>query len=557
MGMPWHTIVLVVSIGCCAFSVVQNWGVLDAKASSQNSTSFQLVSTDATVERTVRRMYLDTTLRLVTDDELNNATKDGFDPIETSETLIAQSAMPEAIASLWGRTRPVSPLQLPDLERFISGGNSSLSSALTNEVRDHIVREPENVLRKILADGAALSLLFDGDASISKASVLSLWGISGSDIWNGEMKSSEYNDGRPSLGILATLGLTSRFDTSGSFGSKRRSAALLDLLMCQNLYAENDHDFSSLEGKDLNTDLASYAETKAPCAGCHAPIAEMNKMYRGLGDGTSFNTWKTFSSSGAEPTGYYAGHEYTGVARLQYNLQKDPRIFTCMAEGMLSALNQRPSSAGLESKAALVSQHLLEANDDIMNAMLRSWFSTPEYRTGPQFGDASAGARLRITGMKIITRRHWQGILDQLLTSSHSLSVPFALEPGFEDSLDFNWRMPAETYWHALDGFARQAASAIVDRELNDSFAVESRLIFTKLTNDQSQATVKATVEEQLGAMWKFLTRESMSAKNLDIFYDLWTEASSEQESGVATAQKTAWKNILTVMLMSPEFLRY
>jgi hypothetical protein len=550
------TVLLVVPLAWLGISVA-NLARTNAGAASQNSKSFQLVAADSTTERTLRRMYLDATSRLVSDDEITAATKDGFDPIQTAESLISNAFMPESIASLWGRAKHVSPMNYPDLERFIADGNSTLSSSMTNDVRDQLQREPENILRKILADGSSFKLMFDGDASVSKASVLSLWGVSGSDVFGGTMKSGEYNDGRPNLGILATLGLTARFDTSGSFGSKRRAAALLDTLMCQNLHTENDHDFSNIDTKNLNTDLTSYAETNSPCSGCHAPIAEMQKMYRGVGEGSTFNAWKTFSASGAEPAGHYAGHEYASVARLQLNLQNDPRIRTCFVQSMLSALNQRPASAGLESKATLVSQHLLDANDDVMNIMMRSWFSTPEYRTPPQFAAVAGGTRLRVTGMKIITRRHWLGILNQLLTSSHSLFVPFALEPGFEDNLEFDWRMPSETYWHELDIFARQVASAIVERELNDSFAVDSRVLFTKLTNDQSSVTAAATVEEQLAAMWSLLTRESLSAKSRDIFYDLWTEASAEQESGIATAQKTAWKNVLTVMLMSPEFLGY
>jgi hypothetical protein len=461
----------------------------------------------------------------------------------------------------------LSPDRLPDLERYVAGGDAILSSELTEARRARLVEEPTLRLRHVLERRAPFSALFSGAWTIAHKDDLDLWGlVADGTPWPGEpYRFAEYQDGRPGGGLLVGNGLLAAFASRADPSLRHRTARILTEVSCLPLEAKSAHKFTELTGEELAGDMQTLAATKAPCQGCHAHFEKPGAAFAGLAQADDFGAWLSYASPGGPTAGTWAGTPYANGTELSELIGLDPRTQRCEAQKLLARFYQRPPHVRDTDRLAVALNRFAASGEDLGEA-LKPLLKSREYSwevVGPkQKKDWLYGA----SGIHLLTRSQWRGLFEELLPGVE-LTLPAALDPGFDESglsppstsSQADWMVPTGRWWRSVDRLAREAATALVVAELSAGSTAATRRVLTLLPDGSGAGASTAVVRAQLQSLWRALTGDAV-ARDDDVIVSLttlWTKALGSATGDDEAAVRVAWRTVFVAVLTHPRFLTY
>ncbi len=512
-------------------------------------------------DRLLRRLTLDLDRELPTAEDVTAIRNSPARYEAIAKEKLSSEGAAASIADLHRSMWHLDSTKLPDLDRFINGGNTSLQSALTTSLRRKVVMEPLNILRQIFQNDLPLSEVFTSDFTIADLNVLSLWGLQPEEEpWASDnVAISRYLDGRPAVGILAANGFIASFDTEGNSNLQSRTAGIFMTLTCQNFEDFGGHEFSKLTGTELRSDLRALSSVKSPCAGCHGQYADLGVAEVGLGSPQGFQEWLTYSTPSRIEDGFYGGFKFTGFSGAADLLSKDPRVKECELKSLASELYQKPLNWDQDAEFLLEIYQRSYENEFRTGTALTYMFLSDYYRYSILGKGVSGALANKASGIKFLRSAHWRKIVTQLTgASEEAFAFPvneLDLDPGVGDVGNMNEYLPNSTYWHYSERLARQLASRIVSTELADVSSQEGRLLLTELPSGSGLSATETQVVRQMQKLWNFLTAIELEEGDtaLDGLLGIWRSLAG----GTDDSHRDAWQAVLTACLLSPEFLLY
>lgn len=507
--------------------------------------------------RLLRRLALDLTGRL----PLPSDFADLSDEAETYNNLLEHYlGTPEATASIASLQRRMWQLRadhLPDLLRLAEAGDATAAAISSSQLRYRLIEEPVLRMRYILDTNRPLHDLFAGSWTIIHPDLIGYYDLtSEGQAWPGEIyQFTEYNDGRPELGILTSNGILATEDSRGIGDALHRASQLISRFTCSNLSYPQAHTFTDLSENELASDLNQLATTKASCRGCHAIWNDAATAVTGLGLGSNFDSWHRYQAQ-QNVSGTWSGLAFTDGASLGELIGSDSRTHRCTIERLILALLQRP----LTSDDKLLMTTAIEAfNADsqrlmtVLPAILRS----DHYRYGPVSPDVAGLYQRSTSGIRFLRRDQWQGIIRQLSYGGASIELPESLDAGFDESITSDDQIPSGGYWYSVDRVARQLASLIVSEELRTGRDADTRRVLKKLPSGTGTKASATMISDQILASWQLLSSDTKIDKTtapVTLFIAMWQELNPDESE---EKFQNAWRAILTAMLSHQNFIMY
>lgn len=375
---------------------------------------------------------------------------------------------------------------------------------------------------------------------------------------------ARYTDGRPAAGVLATNGLWWRYDSPLFNYSRRRTAAILDLLVCEDILARpvSFGVATEVSGEDAQETILE----DPACLTCHATIEPIAV--------TLFGFQPVDAYSAVEMTRYHpererdgeatlgvsaawAGTPVDGLAGLGRAIAADPRFVDCAVETVASGLLRRPVDAAdtpllrdtrdrfVEGSLALraafraVTDHPAYQAGGLSDTAGVAWVDrTPTRRllAGPQL------ARAVSTATGLVWERSGADELDNDLTGYRVLAGGVDGE-----AVTRPLASPGLTYAAVTRRLAQAAARVAVDAHVAGS---ADALLWSDCGPSDGPDT--ACFRPALAAMVWQLHAVRAADPDLDAWTDLWTAA--HDASGDPAE---AWAVVLSALLRDPAFLTY
>lgn len=521
----------------------------------------------ASPSRLIRRLSLDLLGRLPEEGDMAKAEEDELHFGRLVDAWLASDAARRTIATMHTQMWHLSADRLPDLDRYIAGGDTTLSTELTEARRARLVEEPTLRLRHVLERRAPFSAIFSGAWTIAHQDDLDLWGlVADGTPWPGEpYRFAEYGDGRPGGGVLVGNGLLAAFASRADPALRHRTARILTEVSCLALEAKDAHKFYDLSGTELAGDMQALAATKSPCQGCHGHFEKPGSAFAGLGQADTFGAWLAYASPTSATTGTWAGKAFANGTELAELIGVDPRTQRCEALKLLSRLYQRPPHARDVDRLA-VALDRFEASGEDLGETLKPLLKSPEYTwevvSPKQKKDWLYGA----SGVRFLSRTQWQRLLEVLIPGVE-LAFPAALDPGFDEgdalapssSPTPDWMVPTGRWWRAVDRLAREAATAIIAAELADTATAATRRLLNVVPDGSGAGASTAVVRAQIQQLWRATTADSLAVDEDVVagLTTLWTKSLGSANGDDEAAVRLAWRAVLVGVLTHPRFLTY
>ncbi len=504
--------------------------------------------------RLARRLTLDIAQRLPYDYEVESLVNTPLSKSVFIEFLLSSPSAPQAIAALHARMWHLSDDDLPDLDEF-AANQESFKTKLTN-VRPEILKEPLLYVRKILQEKLPFRFILQGATSVTSESAQAFWGLTDvGQAWPDDTyRLVEFSDGRPEAGILATNGWLSAFPGRRENPAKHRGFRTLSEITCRSFEGPDAHLFTQLTDADFGVGLEQVSTTNKSCASCHSPLSGASSSFTGVGSGSTFETWKTFSSVSGVGTGIYNGSNYSNLGEFAKLIGEDPQFLRCERDKIASAILQRPLGSLDQISASLILDRAKD-NHDFLAALL-PLFESSSYAYGP-INPRVKGAYVRqASGIRLLRRHHFEAFAQLWAPSLANKGLDMALDPGIDEVIGEDDMIPTGPYWHAVDKFASQLAHAITTKELASNVAPEDRQLLELLPKGTGYGASDALIETQMIALWKYFTSETLSSTSdtLELFKVVWQSAGPITSSA---SFKTAWTMVLYAMFTHPYFLTY
>ncbi len=438
-------------------------------------------------------------------------------------------------------------LRLPDLERFSPNGQVTLTESLRTEIID----EPLHTLRRSLEEGEAYGAFFKAGSILASPDVLGLYGLTlGEELFLGVFQST-WDDNRPSMGILTSPGLLGAVPGEASSLSRGRTASLMSRLLCVNLESRTAHVFTGLTDAEM-AQLHVTALTLKQCASCHASIDRVAGAFSGTGDQDSLASWLSWEA----PTGpwTFGGQSFDTPEGVAEAFAEDARLRNCASRGLFSTMVQRPAFGDLDAKSLAAANRDFDMAGQDFRILAVSLTRSREYRLTPAPRDVPANKSLRSSGLRLLSRRHWMGIWNQLLPESSwsQLSFPEELDPGIEEAAGTTWRIPSGSWWMHVNQLVHDATEQLVSVELADSSTSSDRRLLTLLPEGPAVNLDDAVLTAQISAAWKFLSGAEINEASLVSYKNIFATAGGSFD---AETSRASWKAVLTAMLLSPGVL--
>lgn len=503
-----------------------------------------------------RRIATDLSLRLPSPTDVETIVADTDRTTVVVDTYIEGAASSTAIAQLHPRMWRLSERRINGLDQYVDGGDTALAASLTEAMRRQIVEEPVQFLRYNLDRRQPYPTLFTSSYTILRGDVAAFWDMTTESApWTGEpYRFSLYADDRPAAGLLVSNALVSGHSTSQN-GDAGRATSLLERLTCTPFANIDAHLFYDLTADELAGDLSALALVRPACVGCHSQINGLKSGLAGLGTGDDFAAFRTYVAPAAAPESYFGGLPFAGLAELGSRVGEDPRVHRCEIERLIAALYQRPFS-DRDRKTAALAMDEFYANAMDLKAATRRIVLDPEFGIAPLTSSIKGKALYTASGVRILGRAGWQGLVEELVPGATTIEYPPELDPGSEEQLTGDWMVPAGSYWLAVDRVARQAATAIIRAELaDDSLAVNRRLL-KELPDGAGSSAEILLVYTQIRKAWQRLTGEELSESS-QVYFDLQALWAAVDPGTNAESFRQAWRTVLVGMLAHPQVVTY
>jgi len=375
---------------------------------------------------------------------------------------------------------------------------------------------------------------------------------------------SRYTDGRPAAGVLATNGMWWRYVTTLSNMNRARVAALVKLLVCQDLLARPVELTGAISLADEDASAAAIRNEPA-CQSCHASVEPIAAALFGFWTVTDYNPEENGhyhgerENMGAQYLGVspaYFGQPIDGLAGLGVAITHDPRLYSCATQTHTELLWRRETDSADFAELEQLRRDFLTA-DIRIRPLLQAITDTGEYRAGGLGDAATALDRQRVRTVRTMTPDQlasvfrdgtgfdwtWEGF-EQLANDDLGYRTLLGGVDGYtvsEPQMD-----PGVTWTLTLQRLAEAAADTVVTRELEEQ---GDRKLLTKVKLHHRPGDRKFTAElEQLH--WR-LHAVRADADRIERLESFWSDIQAE------AGEAEAWRRVISVLLRDPEMVGY
>lgn len=426
-----------------------------------------------------------------------------------------------------------------------------------------IGEEPLRLMARIAVLDLPWTEIVTADYTVANELLAGIWPIAYPEGGSG-WEISTYTDGRPAAGVLSTNGLWWRYVTNISNMNRSRAAALMRLLVCQDVLSRP----VSLSGQVSLTDEDGIAEairTNPSCVACHSVVDPLASSL--------FGWWTVISYNPDELGSYHAereelGEDYIGSAPAYFGqplagfvdlgptIANDSRFYQCAAESTAELLWRRPVATSDFTRVEGLRDTFLEEGLQY-RALLRAATDTPEYRAGSFTDDAPDESVEREVTWRMMPPDTLASAVADLsgFTWSYEGFEQLANdEPGYRTlaggvdgySVTRPQQDPGITWALTTKRVAQAAASYAVGQELGGN---GERRFLAHVTVESRPGDEAFTLElEELH--WR-LTATRPDADRLAAITTFWSAVEAEE------GPEAAWVGVLTVLLRDPAFLGY
>lgn len=270
-------------------------------------------------------------------------------------------------------------------------------------------QEPLRLIGRVAADDLPYTTILTADWTMANPLLASIFPLERLDGEAADWSMAEYTDGRPAAGVLATNGLWWRYESPLFNYSRRRTAAVLDLLVCDDLLAR-PVVFDSPDLAD-SEDAQAAVRTDPDCLTCHATIEPIAATLFGFEpvDAYSVAELTTYHPE-REPLGpetldvepAWAGQPVDGLAGLARAIAADTRFVDCAVDTLAAGMLHRPLTAADIPRMRGVRDRFVES-DLLVKEAIRAIVTLPAYRAGDLTDDASDATAETATTRRLLT----------------------------------------------------------------------------------------------------------------------------------------------------------
>jgi hypothetical protein len=375
---------------------------------------------------------------------------------------------------------------------------------------------------------------------------------------------SRYTDGRPAAGVLATNGMWWRYVTTLSNMNRARVAALVKLLVCQDLLARPVELAGAVSLADEDAS-ATAIRTEPACQSCHATVEPIAAALFGFWTVIDYNP---------EENGYYHGEResmgplYLGVAPAYFGqpvdglaglgvaITHDPRFYSCAVQTHTELLWRRDTD--IQDLAALEALRRSFLTEDIkVRPLLRAIIDTEEYRAGGLGDGASAEDKQRVRTVRSLSPDQlgtvfkdatgfewtWAGF-EQLANDDQGYRTLLGGVDGYTVSkAQMN---PGVTWTIAVQRLAEAAADTVVSGELVDG-DIRKLLLQVELQHRPGDAVFD---DELNRLVWRLHAVRLGDVRRLRLS-TFWSEIDAIK------GPAEAWRRVISALLRDPEMVGY
>jgi hypothetical protein len=437
----------------------------------------------------------------------------------------------------------------------LSHRDYNLDDELEHAFEVAVGEEPLRLMAHVAAHDLPWTEIVTADYALANGLLRQVWPMT-SDEDTQDWAVSEWTDGRPAVGILASNGLWWRYPTTPFNYNRSRAAAVSRLLLCED-YLERPVVLTSSPTLADEDGTEQAVREDPACLACHVTMDPLAAAFFGFWWFDIYDTQElTYYHPEREPynevflgmKASWFGQPISGLAELGLAVAADPRFHRCAAETAAEMLWRRPLDS-LDFDR--VEQFRLAYLDSGMQfkALLAAVTDSEEYQAlAPIQGDDDLGA--------IMTRL----ITPSQLTSALQDLTGFTWTTlGFEQlgNDDLGYRTMAggvdgkTVTSPQLDPSVSQVLVARRYAEAAASFAVTNELVMD--TSDVLLPGVDldsrpgdGPFDDALGDLSWRLFAERPSAQEQSELQDLWSEIEAIEGAEVA------WTALLSVFFRDP-----
>ncbi|MDD9935724.1 MAG: DUF1588 domain-containing protein [Myxococcales bacterium] len=298
------------------------------------------------------------------------------------------------------------------------------------EINTSVVEAPLRLIEHVVMSDRPYGEIVTADYTYGDDIVATVWGLDYDDsgpAW----QQTQYQDGRPTAGILSDSFIFTRHSTTFSNKSRGRANAVSRALLC--------YDFLSRElpvdsGIDLaDEDAVLEAVTNNPtCVGCHAaldPLAAYFASYYPIYvpatiDDYPFSVYEpTFRNVFSVTDPDYFGMAQGGIVELGQAMAEDPRFSSCAARRFYSFLTQTELEDVPPAVATRLQAVLVDSGMDA-KALAKAVVMSDEFRASHAETDEKAEA---LVGLKRVRPRQLARMVERLTGYRWRTSLPIDL----------------------------------------------------------------------------------------------------------------------------------
>ncbi len=209
-----------------------------------------------------------------------------------------------------------------------------------------VADEPLRLMARIAAEDRPWSEIVTTDTTMADALLGEIWPVdypAGATGW----QEVRYTDLRPAAGILATNGLWWRYLTTPSNMNRRRAAAIMHLLLCEDI---QNRPVTFTGSASVSTSTEDAIANDPGCQACHVTVDPIAASFFGFYWLTQYNVQEmtTYHRErellaeeiiGVPPSWF--GTPHAGLADLGKHIAADPRFARCAAQTTAELLWRR------------------------------------------------------------------------------------------------------------------------------------------------------------------------------------------------------------------------
>ncbi len=507
----------------------------------------------------LRRMSLDLRGVLPTIEELDAAEADPAQLNALRDAMLDDPRHEERLIEVFGE-RFLTLLDEFEVRYF----DYHLSELQEFEYERSVGEEPLRLMARVAITDTAWSEIVTADWTMANELLAEIWPIAYPADASGWQMAS-YTDLRPAAGVLATNGMWWRYVTNPSNMNRGRVAAIMRLLLCQDVLSRPVSFSGSVTLDGGTTDAMREQDA---CVACHSSIEPMASSLFGFYWYTQYNAAEmTRYHSEREPLGHldgylgvepaYFGTPIAGLVELGQQIALDHRFERCAAEGAAEMFWRREVTRDDFDTIEALRSRFVDGGQRY-RALLIDITDSEEYRAGGVTDAASEAvvererttrlmnAPLLASSLEDLTGFRWTFLgFDQL--SNDDLGVR-SLAGGVDgDNVTAPQADPGLTWALTAKRVAEGAAAYAVGQELTlgaDGVGMLRYVTTASVPGDE------AFTQEIEALHWR-LYAQRPDAEWVAQAGELWSSAFALSDT------RSAWSSLVAAMLRDPAFVGY